>query len=826
MLITLTKAAVSNRWVRVRLRRLSPRAGSNSMSAFVVCWPGKIILCHCLLCLFIILAPSLALTASLSLPGLPAKKSGGQKTAPSAVAITDESMEENRVKLESRLTELRLQLSPEAIAELQKSYGAVASPQELMEWEALMHRLAGILEDHVNSLLRFRNLRTATRDRTAEVRGWQGFTEKPPYPFSLLESIRDAIDGNRTNLNVQEVMRTTAEGELEEYSNNLKESGKQLRLAEEALEMSSGKPEEQRKRWLVILAQLRDQVNQAGTLLAELRQSYYREALGATQAEIDFLWRKLASARGNHRFTPEELQQKIQAIDNRRQKLSRELEQAYSEVDRARKQLKASESAAHKAESDFSRPGANRQLLGRILKEHEVRQVHFDAADFRVQILKGMLHVLRSEKTIWNDRYRLSSGPGAKMEPSDAGSSKKNLELIGTWKGYVNSKISSLESLVRSNQEKLADAALDRYERDAARSKLAVYQGQEVLLRRGVELLSEFERLEQRRNEEAESTVEQVSLRWSAQNTLTAGLSFARKIWNTELYVVEETIIAEGKTIVRPRSVTIGKLLLALIILVVGTLVLRRLKRPLHWVAIHRFRFDESTALLYVRLHTYLLFIGLLVASLIFVNIPLAIFAFFGGALAIGIGFGAQNLINNFISGLILMFDRTIRLGDVIELDSHRGRVTAIGMRNSRVKRFDGVEMLVPNSQFLQQNVINWTLSDNQVRYTVTVGVAYGSVTRETAQVILKAVVAQSEVLIDPPPYVTFDNFADSSLSFSAYFWLEMDPAMNSLEICSDIRHRIGEMLGEAGISIPFPQRDLHLSTSRPLEVIVSGPDR
>jgi len=821
MLMPLTKAGDTDRFGGKHCP--SPRTSSGRPLAFVSVWPGTMNIRQCLLCLFIICAPSLVMAATLSLPGMSAKKSGVQKPAQAAAVLTDASIEESRVKLETRLTELRLQLGSEAVAEMQKNYADVASSQELVEWETLMNRLIGILEDHVSSLLRFKNLRTATRDRTTEVKGWQGFTEKPPYPFSLVESIRDAIDGNRSNLNLQEVMRTTAEGELAEFSSNIKESGKQLRLAEEALEMNTGKPDELRKRWLVALARLRDQVNQAGALLAELRQSYYREALGATQAEIDFLRRKLAAARGNYRFTVEELEQKIQAIDKRQQTLSRELEQAYPEMDVARKQLEKSEAAMRKAESDFSRPSSNMQQLGRILKEHEVRQTVFDAADFRVQILKGMMHVLRSEKAIWFERYRLSSGLGAEPEPTDTGSSRKNLELIGIWKGYVDSKISSLESLIRSNQEKLANATLDRYERDAARSKLAVYQGQEVLLRRGVELLSEFERLEQRRNEEAKSTAEKVS-RWSAQNALAMASTQARKIWNTELYVAEETIIAEGKTIVRPRSVTIGKLVQALLILLAGTWVLGRLKRPLRWFAINRLRFDESKALLYTRLLTYLMFIVLLVCSLIFVNIPLAIFAFFGGALAIGIGFGAQNLINNFISGLILMFDRTIRLGDVVELDIHRGRVTAIGMRNSRVKRFDGVEMLVPNSQFLQQNVINWTLSDRRVRYAVTVGVAYGSATRETAQVILKAVVAQPEVLTDPPAYVTFDNFAESSLNFSAYFWLEMDPAMNSLEICSDIRHRIGEMLGKAGISIPFPQRDLHLSASRPLEVIVSGP--
>jgi small-conductance mechanosensitive channel len=241
----------------------------------------------------------------------------------------------------------------------------------------------------------------------------------------------------------------------------------------------------------------------------------------------------------------------------------------------------------------------------------------------------------------------------------------------------------------------------------------------------------------------------------------------------------------------------------------------------LHKLATHRFRFNATEAHLYTRLLTYLLFITLLVSALIFVNIPLAVFTFFGGALAIGIGFGAQTLINNFISGLILMFDRTISMGDLVEVDGHRGRVASIGMRSSSIKRFDGVEMLVPNSVFLQQNVINWTSSDRRARYTVSVGVAYGSSTRTVERVIQLAVEAQPEVLPEPAPYVVFESFADSSLAFTAYFWIELDPEVNSMVIFSDIRHRIGERLAEAGIVIPYPQRDLHLVSDKPLDIRV-----
>ena len=779
---------------------------------------GAIYVCCCMLCLLLLLHPVIAGAAPLSLQDIISKKTETQATDRPATAITDESIEENKTTLEARLAELRLQLRPEAIATQYKTYRNAADAQELAEWERLMNRLAGILEDHVNSLLRLRSLRKANRDRAIEIKGWQGFTEKPPYPISLLDSLRDAIDAEKVTRESLEVMRSTVEGELEEFSSNLKESRKELRLAEETVERSSGKPNELRKNWLLSLVRLRDQVNQGGVLLSEVRQVSLRETLDSTQTEINFLEQKLAVAKGMYKFSGEELQQKNQAIDNRRQQLIRDLEQALHERDIARKDLEARESAMHSVNSDLTRQRAGKLPIGPVLNKYEALQILFDVADFRVQILKGMLQLLRNEKAIWNDRYVMSTNP----ERLDSRKFQKELEVIGPWKAYVASRASTLHVLIRSQQEKLDNASVVGFEREAARSIMTVYQNQEVLLRRCSDVIAEFEQLVLRRNEEAKSAAGRISLEGRSRAAFTSVSSLAMKIWNTELYVAEETIIAEGRTIVRPRSITVGKLLEALLILLSGAWVLRRLKRPIQWFAAKRLRLDENNALLYTKILTFLIFLVVFVGTLIFVNIPLAVFAFFGGALAIGVGFGGQNLINNFISGLILMFDHTIHIGDVVEMDGHRGRVTVIGMRNSRVKRFDGIEMLVPNNQFLQQNVINWTLSDKRVRYTVNVGVAHGTSTTATAQLILKAVEAQQDVLTDPPAYVTFDNFADSSLNFSAYFWLELDPSMNSLVICSDIRHRIGEMFADAGIEIPFPQLDLHLKNS-PVESSKTG---
>jgi small-conductance mechanosensitive channel len=242
---------------------------------------------------------------------------------------------------------------------------------------------------------------------------------------------------------------------------------------------------------------------------------------------------------------------------------------------------------------------------------------------------------------------------------------------------------------------------------------------------------------------------------------------------------------------------------------------------PVRRFAARKFSLNENDAQVFGRITYYLLFICILVFSLVTVNIPLAVFAFFGGALAIGVGFGAQTLISNFISGLILLFDRTIRLNDVVEVDGQRGRVTAIDIRSSRVRRFDGIEILVPNSHFLQQNVVNLTLSDPFTRFEIALGVAYGTPTRTAEEIIFRAVVAQPEVRSDPAPVVVFEDFAESSLNFRAYFWIDLDPGINSNIVRSEIRHRICEYLAQAGIGIPFPQRDLHLDTTRPLEVTI-----
>jgi small-conductance mechanosensitive channel len=273
-------------------------------------------------------------------------------------------------------------------------------------------------------------------------------------------------------------------------------------------------------------------------------------------------------------------------------------------------------------------------------------------------------------------------------------------------------------------------------------------------------------------------------------------------------------------------SVTIGKVVKAFIILFIGIWIAAKIGRAIQWALTTRLQWARSKAEPIGKVIYGFMFICVAIFSLISVNIPLAVFTFLGGALAIGLGFGAQHLINNFISGMILLFDRSIRVGDIVEVDGQGGRVTEIGMRNSRIYRFDGIDMLVPNSQFLQQKVTNWTLSDRKIRYSVSVGVAYGSPTRETERLILKAIETHPMVQKDPPPTILFEDFGDSSLLFTGFFWMDLVSNRDNRVAVSEIRHAINDLLEQAGIVISFPQRDVHVDSSKPLEVKVSFPEK
>jgi small-conductance mechanosensitive channel len=187
-----------------------------------------------------------------------------------------------------------------------------------------------------------------------------------------------------------------------------------------------------------------------------------------------------------------------------------------------------------------------------------------------------------------------------------------------------------------------------------------------------------------------------------------------------------------------------------------------------------------------------------------------------GAILAVGIGFGLQNIAQNFVSGLILLLERPVKKGDFVVVGETAGTVREIRGRATVVTTVDNVDIVVPNGQFIVEQVTNQTFVDRRVRVRVEVGVAYGSDTARVREVLLEAARAHAEVLPEPAPVVAFTDFGDSALEFAVIFWVP-DPLVRP-RIASDLRFEIDAAFRREGIEIPFPQRDLHLRSGWPAQ--------
>jgi small-conductance mechanosensitive channel len=195
-------------------------------------------------------------------------------------------------------------------------------------------------------------------------------------------------------------------------------------------------------------------------------------------------------------------------------------------------------------------------------------------------------------------------------------------------------------------------------------------------------------------------------------------------------------------------------------------------------------------------------------------GIDLSNVALLAGALGVGIGFGRQDLVKNFISGLILVFERPMGVGDLIEINTLKGRVQQIGIRSSTVRTFDGAEVIIPNGELLSGQLVNWTLSDRQRRLSLPVGVAYGTDSQAVIDILLGLAEDHPAVTDDPEPAALFKGFGDSSLDFELRVWIA--DFNQGLRVASELRVAIDKALAEAGIEIPFPQRDVHVRSLDP----------
>ena len=762
---------------------------------------------------------------SYPVPDTGSKEPERKVTLPESEGEIDQEI----ARLQSRLREIRSRAVPSAGKGPpgERNGMATALPEEVAEWKRLDFEFISLLESQRNALQDLKEIRKANEERAVERNGWQGFAESPPYPVSFLEDLYDSIKDKQFERKMVDVRSEIVEGQLREYLKNLEQAGAELRLTEERI--STGKEEERggRALWMRDLARRRHELAEVGALSLETQRLVLGETLSGMRDYIPFLEQRYRVAVSVSPLSRADLDRKLQELESLKENLNERLTRALGEQEEANQALETARDLLHRAQEGVP-PGKEpapyqRSKLEHLKNAQEAEKARLDTTRLKGEIYKEMLRHLAIEQQVWEDRYRLS-GEGIPDEIRKlSGETRQTLEHIRLWKNSLEDGLDKLAPLLQTQREKVASGGLSEGEEQLTKTFVAAYAGREALYREALKGLNRAERVTERWEEDLVFLEERLSKGLGITDWLHTLSSPVRTVWNTELYVAEESAIVDHRKISRPISVTFGKVAKALTILLLGVWGAGRMKGPVERIAARWFGLDESGTTRIGRKWSFFAFVGLFSFALASVNIPLAVFAFLGGTLAIAAGFGAQNLIGNLISSVILLFDRTVQVGDVVEIDGHRGRVTSIGMLNSAVMRSDGVEMLVPNSQFLEQRVTNWTHSDKHVRYEISVGVAYHSPSQTVSDLILKVVKEDLHTLKDPAPSVFLEEFGDSALVFRVYLWLVLDTEQSNRVVLSSIRHRIKEALDEAGIIMAFPQRDVHLNAANPITVQVVG---
>ncbi len=604
--------------------------------------------------------------------------------------------------------------------------------------------------------------------------------------FLQLERLRDERDNAAAKLVLADAEIKSTASLLASVRDQFESTEKRRRQIEDALVRANEKAQQKKLQQELRVVELR------GRIAEELLQ------LRLAEQELEQLERRLITGRIQHldqllpaaqsivAFREEDLNSILARLSTEESQLSQNLmrqQQMLREVER----WHASQTASDAAESEEQARTIRRTIQRTIAQTNE------------------SLSTVLVIRHVWKIRYRVLSGLASNEEMQQLRDEAER------YLGRIQDEVNVLNS--ETQETRIESDTKSRASSDTGMGRTADLPGQVIsdwfrIAGRRQRLLRTGERLLNRLQQDLTARLGERDDR----STYAIVLPTLRGWWTYELLAVDD------------RPITIGKLCSALLSLGFGILLSRHVSRVvgnrmLPRLGIHQ---GASLAAQTIVFYSMIVLIGLFTLELL--NIPITILTFFGGAAAIAVGFGSQNILNNFISGLIILGEQPIRVGDLIAVDGLHGIVERIGGRSTRVRTGANFEIIIPNSKFLENNVTNLTLSSWETRTSVSVGVAYGTDVELVIRLLRQAVDDATFVLKRPEPIVLFTDFGDNALQFEVHFWIYQRTLMDRQRADSAIRQQIDRLFREHRISIAFPQRDVHVDLSAPLDIRLVAP--
>ena len=716
---------------------------------------------------------------------------------PGADASTTSEPVSRQQQIASEQEKLAVQLNA-AKAALESALGeGQQAPETLTREIELLNRLDVLYKQILAAYEHATELEASRAQLTTDLDNLRahGPTEPRPYPFRLLESLRDQLTtetarGQSIADTIEAAQATLNGAELVQ-----EQTERARRQAREALETAQEESQKPALSVALRLAQLDSRATAQEIRLRQIELENQKSEADTHELRVTFLQEKIDHIAGEVQFSQQELDTFLAQLDEDEYRVNQALE--WASVDLGVRDAQWLDARQRLDASPAREPA--------LVEEVDARRLARQWRQREVALCGQQLQALAECRKAWNRRYQTFNHEASGDELSAwERETRRTLEQLGRDLRLHSGRLTELRKEAVTLQSSIGAGPEAAQEPSRWREEQGRQLGNLIRIHEGTITQLEFaQRLHEKLLSQISMEVETVT--W--EERLSAFWATVVGVWNYEITTIQDN------------PITVRKIVIGIILLIIGVLLSRVFTSLLGRRFLPRFGLNEGAAAAIQSLLFYVLVLTVTMLSLRIVNVPLTAFTILGGALAIGIGFGSQNIMNNFISGLILLAERPIRVGDLIEIEELIGVVDRIGPRSTRVRSPENMDIIVPNSSFLEKNVVNWTLTDDKYRTHIIVGVIYGSPTREVTRLIQKALDEHGKVLPKPEPIVLFSDFGDSALVFEAHFWVRMRRMMDRRIVESDIRYMIDALFREAGLVIAFPQRDVHLDSRDPIQV-------
>lgn len=714
-----------------------------------------------------------------------------------AAQTPQNSIEEKLKKTEQLLADIK----SDRIDELARQLHIPA--EKILKKNTLLQELEATYQRQLTALAKQTSLAQEQKNLNDQLESQQGVlvSQLPPYSLSTYDLYLDQLEKAQQREDAAVATQQIDKKNMEDAHNALNDTAQKVRLLTDKKGQTDEKGYSPVQKIEITIARLENE-------LAEATLDLYRQAYDNTKLELQVaqLQKKITQqqvdwVKSHLAYDENDLQENLKLLDGFRQKLKSLMTTIGSEQQDV-------ENAWLKAQQEYNVTNIDDELKRERSKSWlDARQAWRDTYQQVMEQTENSLRLISLGEETWHRRYAMIKKEAGYEEISNwEKETRQAIENINRLINTAQTFQSNLQPQITSVKVQLARQSLDPV---VARNLNTMLDALNKELERTVEYLARLQtvaRFENRFLDEITATRKSINF---FDILRSIGTNFVN-VLDYELWVIDN------------QPVTVMKVIIAVVILLVGLQLAKYISRFTTNRILMRTKLDVSDRAIFDRILYFLMLVSIVLFALHMVNIPLTALTFLGGAFAIGIGFGTQNLLNNFISGFIIMLERPVKIDDTIEFENTIGTIEEIGIRCTRIRTASNVHILVPNSSLLEKNIVNWTLSDQIIRCQVRIGVAYGSSVRDVAKLLNKAVARHEKILKKPEPIVIFNDFGDSALIFDLYYWIQLGEArMEKFIIESDVRFLIEKYLREGGITIPFPQRDVHLDTTRPLQVTI-----